>query len=109
MWRVITGELKSVIDAVWNDFWAGGISNSLEVMEQLTLLLFIKGLDEAHTNAERKANRTEPEAFLEAAPGRRHRRQGAQRRSAQRRRPRGAASSARGRRDRRRRQLRRGQ
>lgn len=27
-------------------------------MEQLTLLLFIKRLDEAHTGAERKANRT---------------------------------------------------
>jgi len=55
---VITGELKTKIDAVWNDFWSGGISNPLEVMEQLTLLLFIKGLDEAHTRAERKANRT---------------------------------------------------
>jgi len=55
---VITGELKSKIDAVWNDFWSGGISNPLEVMEQLTYLLFIKGLDERHTLAERKANRT---------------------------------------------------
>lgn len=55
---MITGELKSKIDAVWNDFWSGGISNPLEVMEQLTLLLFIKGLDEAQTRAERKAART---------------------------------------------------
>lgn len=55
---MITGELKSKIDAVWNDFWSGGISNPLEVMEQLTLLLFIKGLDETQTRAERKANRT---------------------------------------------------
>ena len=55
---MIAGELKSKIDAVWNDFWSGGISNPLEVMEQLTYLLFIKGLDEAHTRAERKANRT---------------------------------------------------
>jgi type I restriction enzyme M protein len=55
---MITGELKSKIDAVWSDFWSGGISNPLEVMEQLTLLLFIKGLDEAQTRAERKANRT---------------------------------------------------
>jgi len=43
---LITGDLKSKIDAVWNDFWSGGISNPLEVMEQLTYLLFIKGLDE---------------------------------------------------------------
>lgn len=55
---MITGELRSKIDAVWNDFWSGGISNPLEVMEQLTLLLFVKGLDETQTRAERKANRT---------------------------------------------------
>ena len=55
---MVTGELKSKIDAVWNDFWSGGISNPLEVMEQLTYLLFIKGLDEQQTLAENKANRT---------------------------------------------------
>lgn len=55
---MITGELRSKIDAVWNDFWSGGISNPLEVMEQLTLLLFIKGLDERLALAERKATRT---------------------------------------------------
>jgi type I restriction enzyme M protein len=55
---MVTGELKSKIDAIWNGFWSGGISNPLEVMEQLTYLLFIKGLDEAQTRAERKANRT---------------------------------------------------
>ena len=51
---MITGEPRSKIDAVWNDFWPGGISNPLEVMEQLTLLLFIKGLDGTQTRAERK-------------------------------------------------------
>ncbi len=55
---MITGELKSRIDAVWNDFWSGGISNPLEVMEQLTYLLFIKGLDEQQTREENKAQRT---------------------------------------------------
>jgi hypothetical protein len=40
---MVTGELKSKIDAIWNDFWSGGISNPLEVIEQLTYLLFIKG------------------------------------------------------------------
>ena len=55
---MVIGELKSKIDAIWSDFWSGGISNPLEVMEQLTYLLFIKGLDEAQTRAERKANRT---------------------------------------------------
>ena len=55
---MITGELKSKIDAVWNGFWSGGISNPLEVMEQLTYLLFIKALDERQTLAENKARRT---------------------------------------------------
>ena len=53
----ITGEIKSQIDGVWNDFWSGGISNPLEVIEQLTYLLFIKGLDEAQTREEAKARR----------------------------------------------------
>jgi type I restriction enzyme M protein len=52
---VLTGELRSQIDAVWNSFWSGGISNPLEVMEQITYLLFIRRLDEAHTLAESKA------------------------------------------------------
>ncbi len=54
----ITGEIKSQIDSVWNDFWSGGISNPLEVIEQLTYLLFVKGLDETQTREENKANRT---------------------------------------------------
>ena len=55
---MITGELKSKIDAVWNGFWSGGISNPLEVMEQITYLLFVKALDERQTLAENKAHRT---------------------------------------------------
>jgi hypothetical protein len=55
---MIAGELKSKIDSVWNDFWSGGISNPLEVMEQLTYMLFIKGLDGRQTLAENKANQT---------------------------------------------------
>ncbi len=30
---MITGDIKSKIDAVWNTFWTGGISNPLEVIE----------------------------------------------------------------------------
>lgn len=55
---MITGDLRSKIDAVWNDFWSGGISNPLEVIEQLTYLLFIKGLDEKQTRLERQAERS---------------------------------------------------
>lgn len=53
---MITGELKSQIDRIWDAFWSGGIANPLEVMEQLTYLLFIKQLDELHTAQEKKAN-----------------------------------------------------
>ncbi|BCB60423.1 DNA methyltransferase [Halomonas sp. A020] len=55
---MITGELKSKVDRIWDTMWSGGISNPLTVIEQLTYLLFIKRLDELHTLKERKATRT---------------------------------------------------
>ena len=55
---MITGELKSRVDRIWDTMWSGGISNPLSVIEQLTYLLFIKRLDERHTRKERKAART---------------------------------------------------
>jgi len=55
---MITGEPKSKIDRVWDAFWSGGISNPLEVMEQITYLLFIRRLDDLQTLAEQKASRT---------------------------------------------------
>ncbi len=55
---VITGELKSKIDRVWDSFWSGGISNPLEVIEQITYLLFIRRLDDIQTLAEKKARVT---------------------------------------------------
>ncbi len=55
---MITGELKSKIDRIWDTMWSGGISNPLTVIEQLTYLLFIKRLDEIQTLKERKAART---------------------------------------------------
>ena len=42
--------LKSKIDQLWNKFWAGGISNPLTAIEQITYLLFIKRLDELDHN-----------------------------------------------------------
>ncbi|EXF58010.1 eco57I restriction-modification methylase family protein [Acinetobacter sp. 1294596] len=54
---MITGEIKSKIDQIWNSFWSGGISNPLEVMEQMTYLLFIRRLDEIQITKEKKANR----------------------------------------------------
>ena len=56
---MITGELRSKVDRIWDTMWSGGISNPLSVIEQLTYLLFIKRLDELHTLRERKAARTD--------------------------------------------------
>jgi type I restriction enzyme M protein len=55
---VITGELKQQVDGVWNAFWSGGISNPLDVIEQITYLIFIRRLDDLQTAKENKANRT---------------------------------------------------
>ncbi len=54
---MITGELKSQIDQIWNTFWTGGISNTITIVEQLTYLIFIKDLDETETRNERMAKR----------------------------------------------------
>lgn len=51
---MITGELKSKVDRVWDAFWSGGISNPLEVIEQITYLLFVRRLDDLETLEERK-------------------------------------------------------
>ena len=51
-----TREIKSQIDRIWDAFWSGGISNPLEVIEQITYLLFIKRLDDLHTLEENKAS-----------------------------------------------------
>ena len=52
---MLTGQLKSKIDALWDAFWSGGISNPLEVMEQTTYLLFLKRLDDIQNLEENKA------------------------------------------------------
>ena len=54
---MITGELRSQVDRLWDAFWSGGISNPLEVIEQITYLLFIKRLDDLHKAQEAKATR----------------------------------------------------
>src|ERR1700756_5182951 len=54
---MLTGELRNQIDRIWDAFWAGGIANPLEVIEQITYLLFLKRLDELHTAEENRANR----------------------------------------------------
>lgn len=52
---MLTGELRGQIDSIWNDFWSGGLANPLQVIEQITYLIFIKRLDEMQEVEERKA------------------------------------------------------
>lgn len=49
---MLTGEIRNKVDKIWETFWTGGITNPLEVIEQFTYLLFIKGLDEIETTKE---------------------------------------------------------
>ncbi len=43
---MITGAIKNKVDKIWTDIWAGGITQPLTVIEQLTYLMFIRALDE---------------------------------------------------------------
>lgn len=42
---MITGELKNKVDRLWEMFWTGGLTNPLDVIEQITYLMFIRDLD----------------------------------------------------------------
>ena len=53
---MITGEIKSQVDKIWESFWTGGVSNPLTVIEQFTYLLFIRRLDETQLLEEKKAS-----------------------------------------------------
>ncbi len=52
---MITGELRSKVDKIWEIFWTGGITNPLSVIEQFTYLLFIKGIDDKEKEEEKIA------------------------------------------------------
>jgi type I restriction enzyme M protein len=53
---MITGELRSQVDKIWEAFWTGGIANPLTVIEQFTFLLFLRRLDERQLLEEKKAH-----------------------------------------------------
>lgn len=55
---MLSADIKSKIDKLWNNFWSGGISNPLTVIEQISYLLFIKRLDDIDNANEKRANRT---------------------------------------------------
>ena len=47
---MITGEIKNRIDARWDTYWVGGITNPMSVLEQMTYLFFMKMIDDAQLN-----------------------------------------------------------
>ena len=42
---MLTGELRNKVDSLWEIFWTGGLANPLDVIEQMTYLMFIHDLD----------------------------------------------------------------
>lgn len=57
---MITGKLRSQIDRLWQEFWQGGISNPLTVIEQISFLMFARLLDLRETREERVFARKNP-------------------------------------------------
>lgn len=54
---MITGTLRNQIDKLWTEFWTGGITNPLTVIEQISFLMFARLLDISETRAEKRASR----------------------------------------------------
>lgn len=55
---MITGTLKNRMDQLWTEFWTGGITNPLTVIEQISYLMFIRMMDMTETRREKAASRT---------------------------------------------------
>ena len=53
---MVTGEIKNRIDAIWDAFWNGGITNSITILEQMTYLFFMKMLDDSQKAKEATAS-----------------------------------------------------
>lgn len=52
---MITGELKNKVDKIWEIFWTGGLANPLDVIEQLTYLMFVRDLDQIDQTRQRES------------------------------------------------------
>ncbi len=57
---MITGQLKSQINKLWEEFWTGGITNPLTVIEQISFLMFARLLDMRENTEEKKWSRKNP-------------------------------------------------
>lgn len=55
---MITRPLKGKIDKLWEEFWVGGVTNPLTVIEQITFLMYARLLDINETSDEKKEERT---------------------------------------------------
>ena len=55
--NMITGEIKNKVDKMWEYFWTGGLTNPVDVIEQLTYLIFMKRLDQEEERKEREKNK----------------------------------------------------
>jgi len=66
---MITGTLRSRIDSLWTDFWTGGITNPLTVIEQITFLMYSRLLDMQDRAQEKRAlitGKRDPSLFGDA-------------------------------------------
>jgi type I restriction enzyme M protein len=52
---MITGELKNKVDKLWEMFWTGGLTNPLDVIEQITYLMFIHDLDKTDDTLQKES------------------------------------------------------
>jgi type I restriction enzyme M protein len=50
-------KLRAQVDALWDKFWTGGLTDPLDAIEQFSYLLFLKRLDDRENAAERQAKR----------------------------------------------------
>ena len=53
-------KLKSQIDALWNRFWSGGITNPLTAIEQMSYLIFLKRLEDLENSSSPAVNEYKP-------------------------------------------------
>ncbi|CAB1247612.1 Type I restriction-modification system methyltransferase subunit [Ruminococcaceae bacterium BL-4] len=52
---MITGEVKNKVDKLWEMFWTGGLTNPLDVIEQITYLMFIRDLDQTDNSRQKES------------------------------------------------------
>lgn len=65
---MITGTIRNDVDKLWTEFWTGGITNPLTVIEQISFLMFARLLDIAETREEKKAQRTNKKDWRRTFP-----------------------------------------